>query len=1304
MAETVEVAEPLHRVLRFRAVASPEAVRLAGYLAMAPLDLPVMRHVHRAMLRPCRTAHLAEVLLSGLLVVRDSERGRYAFVQPEIAGLLLDTLTRGEFRHVSDLVQRVSASIESRVGRSGDSFTGVLADADGDLAIPADEIAYAHLAPQARERRRMLDRLEVLAEPGGAAELTDAAGATELADAAGAELADAAGAAEPDPAAAPGDDDAPAGGDGTPRGWRRAPKDRVVAIEVGGGPAGSGTRVASGCILGERLILTSADQLGLRGPLWIVGADGQAFTARLLATSGAHPAGLVEVIDPSWPADAVDPVRWGTVSHAEPLACTTYAVSANRWSGFVASQDGTLRAAATTDDGGGGQRSAAGAGAEVTGLPHQAFLAGSAVFCGELLVGVVTEGGAAAGRLVAVERLLAEPAWQALLRRGGHPPSPERVEVDLLFAPTGSIGAWAASLLDPYARAVPLRHRGEEMASLRAWCTGGGPTGTRPARFAPEPAGGAADGAAVRLLIGPAGYGKTRLAVELVADRRAAGWTAGFLATTADPGRFDVLADDGGPVLVVVDTAEAREAQIRALLAAVASPGRTVRVLLLARGAGAWWERLRRAGQGSELAGGAVVDPLPAHRLNPAGPAAELLATRVELARVLAGLPRYRGTAWTELAQAAAPGLSAVDGGGTPRARQLAALISLLRRGGASPAELEHVERSAARHERAYAEATAIAAGVPFGSAGALDDCVAAAVLYGAASLSQARDMVRLLLGLGGGDRDPSTRAAAWLHDLFPGGPGEYWGRLEPARIVDRLVLDAAASSDTVVTAILPVATEAQGRRALPVLSRVAPRSPALRAALDATVAARPYLAPLVARVAAQIVGGEPGEPLAGRGAAAQVPGGEAAALQRTITALLSRPDLPVQVLAEIVEATPRMARLLPAQDADAMAAVVANCRRLVSTRRRYLPLLVAALRYLALAQDAQGHVDAAAETAAEEIGITRSLAGAHPDDYLPALARALLDRVDRLLRLHRPADAVAPVTEAVAALEQVVAAGHEGYLPVLTRALDRQVAVLDLCGRQADALEPARAAATAYRRLAEIDFDRFAGDLARHLRALAARESRAGNDEHAVDNGAEAVQLYRQLAAREPQRFLPGLAAVLSSRAVDLGETGRHWASVRCAEEAVDLYRRLSGTVPDGYLAELACAHHTRAVGLRELGRREATVDALADVIDHYRSLAATDPEYRAELAGSLVHRAIELLGLGLHSEAADAAAQARASYEALAGDPSTSAETLSYVWEELRRFQQAQQSPGAGGPGPSPGAAGTPAAAQPRQEPERA
>jgi len=117
------------RVRHFVEQASPEAQRLASYLAAAPLSLPVIRHVQQAMLPGSGPSHLAEVLLGGLVITRGvpgepggSRRWRYEFA-PGVRDLLLSGLGRADARHV---LMAVSRELNARFGRGADEFTGVV--------------------------------------------------------------------------------------------------------------------------------------------------------------------------------------------------------------------------------------------------------------------------------------------------------------------------------------------------------------------------------------------------------------------------------------------------------------------------------------------------------------------------------------------------------------------------------------------------------------------------------------------------------------------------------------------------------------------------------------------------------------------------------------------------------------------------------------------------------------------------------------------------------------------------------------------------------------------------------------------------------------------------------------------------------------------------------------------------------------------------------------------------------------------------------------------------------------------------
>ncbi|MET9953467.1 SAV_2336 N-terminal domain-related protein [Streptomyces sp. NPDC006339] len=95
----------------FRAGASPGAVRLAVHLAAAPLALPVMQLVQRAMLPDTGPMELAEVLLSGLLRRLPGPTPYPCFsFSPAVQEHLLGSLDRGAaalvLKHCSEFVER----------------------------------------------------------------------------------------------------------------------------------------------------------------------------------------------------------------------------------------------------------------------------------------------------------------------------------------------------------------------------------------------------------------------------------------------------------------------------------------------------------------------------------------------------------------------------------------------------------------------------------------------------------------------------------------------------------------------------------------------------------------------------------------------------------------------------------------------------------------------------------------------------------------------------------------------------------------------------------------------------------------------------------------------------------------------------------------------------------------------------------------------------------------------------------------------------------------------------------------------
>lgn len=206
-------------------------------------------------------------------------------------------------------------------------------------------------------------------------------------------------------------------------------------------------------------------------------------------------------------------------------------------------------------------------------------LSGAAMFCAGLLTGVIAADPAGRGHAaldaVPVSVLLAEPGFAAVVNGcTGTAARCEPVDLRTLAersVPGGGRVSSPAGLLSARKGIVPFLGRETLLAELSSW------TDT--------------PGTGVWLLRGPGGQGKTRLAHHFGEQLAGRGWAVVWLDRDADPAGLRVLGDVRVPVLVVLDYAESRTEQLAGLAAVL--DGRTrVKVLLLARSAGAWWQDL----------------------------------------------------------------------------------------------------------------------------------------------------------------------------------------------------------------------------------------------------------------------------------------------------------------------------------------------------------------------------------------------------------------------------------------------------------------------------------------------------------------------------------------------------------------------------------------------------------------------------------------------------------------------------------------------------------------------------------------
>ena len=1019
--------------------------------------------------------------------------------------------------------------------------------------------------------------------------------------------------------------------------------DRYRVCELyAAGPDDEGS--GSGYRVGDRLVLTARHVIAPA-----LAGSGSGVLVRPVGVPGWLPArvdwedadadaALIEVEDEGWRAPAGESVlRWGELAGSDPVPCAAVgfpwaSVRPDRVRdtallyGHLAPL-GQLKAGRLDLDVASASPSAREGGSPWAGM------SGAGVIADNHLVGVVTVDPARyADRLVAVpvSGLLADKGFRTVLADHGvrteaapvgagwylRLPGEQTVSLDPAYRPVSRRFRLALpTLLRPEHGLVPFLGRQALLDQVTGWCH---------------------DTAADRpllLVTGGGGSGKTRLGREACVRMLVAGWDAGL----ADDQRRDgtVTPRLQRPTLLVVDDADLRTGLISALVGYLRwdDAGPPVRLLLLARAAGAWWDRLVRQ---QELADAYTVLDLDRHPVP--------LADRAEhFLRASTAFAAYGG-----------PGASSVDP--TPPAGlddpayaeplliHIAALLHTVDTSATSPPPGPGEKSSADKDstpgqpvrqalmqalcERERTRWYQLGAHLSFNpDLPLVDQMVALATLTAAADQPSARSLLAALPNQTEVNRIGAEALGVWAHRLYAG-PG-YWNPLRPDLLAEQHLADTEQLAVLAITAVQLAAGQpwepGMLAQLLAELTRGAPNQPAVRAALSELLAvALPHIIHL----------------------AVTNDHAELADLASLALQLAPQPDLAALLISEMPEHSVRLAALA----ATLARQQVIHCQVGRAGEPDAANRLAASLNNLSIRLSDLGRAEEALAAIEEAVAIRRELATADPGAFLPSLARSLTNLSSSLSDVGRPEDALSVSQEAAGLYRELTAARPDAFRPDLATSLTNLANDLGELGQAEEALATIQEAAEVYRELTSADSDAFTRDLALSLNNLSVRLSELGWRDDALSVSQEAVAIRRKLAAANPDGFRSDLALSLSNLSVLLGDLGQREEAQAAIEEAVAIRRELAAARPDVFRPDLAASLTNLSSRLSDLAQAGKALAAIEEAVTIYRQLVAARPDvFRPDLAASLNNLAVQLAGSGRREEALAAIEEAVTIYRQL-------------------------------------------------------
>lgn len=669
---------------------------------------------------------------------------------------------------------------------------------------------------------------------------------------------------------------------------------------------------------------------------------------------------------------------------------------------------------------------------------------------------------------------------------------------------------------------------------------------------------------AVRLICGAGGLGKTRLALELCQQRLAKGWQAGLLDNDLDAkslaGVWQTLHNLNQPLLIVIDYAETRQPILLGLVKAIlqAPAEQPVRILLLARNGGEWWDNLPGKDKDCEAFLGGYATSGPYH----------LPALHNEI-RDRRQAYQLALQAFAEALNVSAPDVAPDLTGehfGRPLYLQMAALLALH---GERPTTAQGLTKALLNHERRYWGRSLAGTDLPEPERDA-EQLLALITLAGGFSTPKA---VQEYWHKASGNSLSTPVFNQLFHSLEPLYPGKQGLQaVRPDLLGEALVAQALfrpTASDLLDAVLTNQADLPVRRHALTVIARLSGQYHELHETLVEGLARH------FAHCCQELVG-------VAKETSSDLPMLAETAFNRLTSNVKSQ-------IAGLLESHLHEESVQLAGVYCAISEYLAGKAREKHQKKpadvEVLNEYARALGNYAEELSRAGHNNKALSLSLEGLNVFEKLRRLNRQRFEPDYATALSNNANYLGEAGQSQEALVHARQALEIRRKLTEKKPDRFKPDYATSLSNYSIFLCDVGENQEALEPAKQALEIRRELALKHPDHFEADYATSLNNYAIRLSEVGQDREALAHAGQALEMRRTLAKKNPDRFEPDYASSLNNYANNLSEAGRDQDALEHTRRGLEIFRALAQKNLDRFESSYTMALNNYAIRLSEAG-----------------------------------------------------------------------------------------------------------------------